>query len=58
LETDSPYLTPEPIKKEKPFPNEPKNLKIIAKFIAKIKNTTLEELTKQTTANAKKLFRL
>jgi len=58
LETDSPYLTPGPIRQKKPFPNEPQNLKIIAEFVAKIKNITLEELTKQTTANAFRLFSL
>jgi TatD DNase family protein len=58
LETDSPYLTPEPVKQKKPFPNEPKNLKTIAEFVAKIKNVTLKELTKQTTANAFRLFNL
>ncbi len=56
LETDSPYLTPEPIKKEKPFPNEPKNLKYIAEFVAKIKNLPLATIAKQTTTNAKQLF--
>lgn len=58
LETDSPYLTPEPVKKEKPFPNEPKNLKIIAEFVAKVKNIPQKNLINQTTANAKKLLNL
>ncbi|MGI6278428.1 MAG: TatD family hydrolase [Patescibacteria group bacterium] len=56
LETDSPYLTPEPIKKEKPFPNEPRNLKYIAEFAAKIKNLPLRTIAKQTTTNAKQIF--
>jgi TatD DNase family protein len=56
LETDSPYLTPEPVKKEKPFPNEPQNLKYIAEFVAKIKNIPQKNLINQTTANAKSLF--
>ncbi|MDD3531855.1 MAG: TatD family hydrolase [Candidatus Shapirobacteria bacterium] len=56
LETDSPYLTPEPTKKEQPFPNEPQNLKIIAEFVAKTKNLPLATIAKQTTVNAKQLF--
>ncbi len=58
LETDSPYLTPEPVKKNKPFPNEPKNLKHVATFIAKLKNIPLKTIAFQTTTNTKKLFNL
>ncbi len=58
LETDSPYLTPEPVKKEKSFPNEPKNLIFLAQFVAKLKNIPLSVLAPQTTANAKRLFNL
>ncbi|MDD3679607.1 MAG: TatD family hydrolase [Candidatus Shapirobacteria bacterium] len=58
LETDSPYLTPEPIKKEKSFPNEPKNLILVARFIANLKNVPLETLVSQTTVNAQKIFNL
>ncbi|KUK84268.1 MAG: hydrolase, TatD family [Microgenomates bacterium 39_6] len=58
LETDSPYLTPEPIRQEKSFPNEPKNLKIIAETVAKIKDISLEKVIEQTKANAFSLFNL
>jgi len=51
LETDSPYLSP-----ERKFPNEPKNIKIIAEFIAKLINTSIKRLIKVTTKNARKLF--
>src|SRR3990167_8249843 len=44
LETDSPFLTPEPIKFTVKFPNEPKNIQVITEFIAKKKEIDLEEL--------------
>lgn len=53
IETDSPYLTPVPFRGKENFP---KHLKFIAKKIAEIKNTTLEEVVKTTTNNAFKLF--
>ena len=62
LETDSPYLLPEPLKSQKLFPNEPKNLPIIAEFIAKLINRPARRsidvggLIGVTTENAKRLF--
>ncbi len=53
LETDAPFLSP--IKK---FPNEPKNITLIAEKIANIKNISLEEIAKKTTENGKKLFNI
>ena len=58
LETDSPFLTPEPVRSTNKFPNEPKNIQIIAEFIAKKKEIDLEELKKITFENSKKLFNL
>lgn len=59
LETDSPFLNPEPKKSnEEGIKNEPKNILLIAKFIAKLTNRSLDELSKQTTENARKLFKL
>jgi TatD DNase family protein len=49
LETDSPYLSPEPLRGEK---NEPINVKYVAKYIAKLKNMSEEEVEKITTLNA------
>lgn len=49
LETDSPYLTPEPYRGKK---NEPKNVLLVAKKIAEIKGIEIEEVLKQTTLNA------
>ncbi len=56
VETDSPFLTPEPIKKEKSFPNEPKNLVYIIQKIASLKGEDPEVITRETTINAKLLF--
>jgi len=56
LETDSPLLLPEPLKSIKEYPNEPKNLLIIADFISNLLKIRKEELIKQTTRNAKILF--
>ena len=56
LEPDSPFLTPEPLRTNKVFPNEPKNLKLVAEYVAKLRNETVEELIDYTTLNAKTLF--
>ena len=59
LETDSPFLNPEPNRsKEGGTKNEPGNIPLIAKFIANLKNISVEKLSMQTTENAKKLFKL
>src|SRR3989344_1346287 len=42
LETDSPFLTPEPIRSTNKFPNEPKNIYVITDFIAKKKGINIE----------------
>lgn len=56
LETDSPYLTPLPVRGEKKFPNSPKNIKHVAKKVADVKSLPLEKVVKQTTQNAKGVF--
>ena len=53
LETDSPYLTPEPLRGHK---NEPANIKYIADKIATLKNIKIEEVFEKTTQNALALF--
>lgn len=64
LETDSPYLTP-PLSAEAPTVggakegrNEPSNVKYIAEKIAEVKQISFEEVARQTTENAKRVFRL
>ena len=49
FETDSPYLTPEPIRTQR---NEPKNISIICDNLCKIKNMKREEVIKIITNNA------
>ena len=53
LETDSPYMTPEPFRGKQ---NEPKYVLETAKFLSKIFNISLEELGKITTKNCYKIF--
>ena len=53
LETDSPYLAPVPFRGEI---NSSKNLDIIAKFIADIKNINVLEVAEITSRNASYLF--
>ena len=53
LETDSPYLTPEPYRGKK---NEPMYISIIAKRVADIKDLDIKEIERTTTDNARRLF--
>ena len=55
LETDSPFLAPEPLRGTK---NEPANTKYVAEYIANMKNISLEEVKKITTTNAISQFDL
>lgn len=58
LETDSPFLLPEPLKTQRLYPNTPANIPIIAQYIADLKGISVEEVAEATTRNAKKLFKL
>lgn len=53
IETDSPYLSPVPMRGRR---NDSSNLKYIAEKIAEIKKLSLEEIADRTTANAKNCF--
>ncbi len=53
LETDAPYLTPEPYRKYK---NESKYIPIIAKKISEIKNIDINDVARVTSNNAYRLF--
>jgi TatD DNase family protein len=55
LETDAPYLPPQTYRGQR---NEPSYIPIIADAIAMMKHMTTEEIGRQTTLNAKALFRL
>jgi len=54
VETDSPYLSPEPVRKIKR--NEPAHVRHTAARLAEVRGTTLEKFAEQTTANARRLF--
>jgi len=55
IETDSPYLIPHPLRKEKKR-NEPAFVIEVAKALAEIKSLSLQELTRQTSENFKSIF--
>lgn len=58
LETDAPFLLPEPLKSQKLYPNQPKNLYLIAQFIANLLNIKKEKLIQKTAENGRKLFKV
>jgi TatD DNase family protein len=57
LETDSPYLVPHPLR-GKQKRNEPRQVLHTAARLAELRGVSIEQLAAQTTANARRLFRL
>lgn len=55
IETDSPYLSPEPFRGKR---NDPRNVEYVAKKIADVKGLDLEEVAEITYNNAKKVFEI
>ncbi len=55
LETDAPYMAPEPFRGG---PSEPKHVYQIALKLAEVKGLPLSEVAKTTTANAERIFNL
>ncbi len=53
IETDSPYLSPQPLRGKR---NEPANIVHTAKVLADVRGTPLEQFAAQTTTNARRLF--
>lgn len=55
IETDAPYLTPEPLRGKR---NEPSYIIHTAKAVAELRGVTPEDISRITTLNAKRLFRI
>ncbi len=55
LETDAPFLTPVP---HRGTINEPKYTRVVAEFLADLRNESLEQLAEQTSESARQLFRI
>ena len=55
IETDSPYLAPEPVRGRR---NEPTNVRFVAERIAALRGMPLEELAAATTENALRAYRI
>jgi len=55
VETDSPFLTPEPFRGKR---NIPPYVAYTARKVAEIKNLTFEEVARQTNLNARRFFRI
>ncbi len=55
IETDSPYLAPEPVRGTR---NDPRNVKFIAQKIADVKGKTIEEVAEITYANTERIFNI
>jgi TatD DNase family protein len=55
VETDAPYLSPEPHRGEK---NTPRNVEFVARQAASLKGVDFEEVCERTTENFKQLFRV
>ena len=55
IETDSPYLSPEPNRGKR---NDSRNVKYIAQKIADFRNMSIDEIAKITYENAKKIFNI
>lgn len=55
IETDCPYLTPEPLRGK---PNEPANVVYVAQTIAQLRRKPVEEIAYLTSRNAAEVYRL
>ena len=55
IETDSPYLAPEPVRGTR---NTPANVKFVAQKIAEAKGLTLEEVGRTTVENTKRILKI
>ncbi len=58
LETDSPFLIPEPLRSRGTKPNTPKYVKIVAEKVAGIKKISYEKVSQRTSQNTIEFFQL
>ncbi len=56
IETDCPYMSPEPVRSQKP--NEPSLMVHTARLLAKVKDLSLEQFAEQSTSTAIRFFNL
>lgn len=56
VETDSPYLLPEPLRRKKEYPNEPKNIPLVIECVAQLKRVPVNNLKDILIQNTKRLF--
>ncbi len=54
VETDAPYLSPEPVRKVRP--NEPKHVVHVAACLARLRGVDPDEFEQQLDANAERFF--
>jgi TatD DNase family protein len=55
VETDAPYLSPEPLRKQKV--NEPALVRYVGAAVASIKGISMKDVDRVTTENAVRFFR-
>ncbi len=58
VETDAPFLSPEPLRGNKYYPNEPARVIHTAKFVAQLRGEAFEKFAARSFANTVELFRL
>lgn len=56
VETDSPYLSPEPVRSRQP--NEPAHVAYVAQFLARLRGVDQQQLADETAANTRAFFGL
>lgn len=58
IETDCPYILPEPLRSQSDVTNEPSNVSYVARKVASIKNENESLVATKTTENARKFFNI